>query len=136
MYIAESKAVYSSTKKINGANDVFNELQDLQFEMKEHFVAIYLDNANKIISKETVSVGTLNQSMVHPREVFRSAILHNAASIIVAHNHPSGTLQASGADIKVTERLKESGKLIGIELLDHLIIVKDGYLSLRDEDIL
>ena len=133
LYVAESKPAYSADKKISGSIDVFKELKELENMTKEHFVVIYLDGKNAIINKETVSIGTLNQSLVHPREVFRSAIIHNAASIIVSHNHPSGVLEASKEDITVTKRLLECSKIIGIELLDHVIIVKDGYLSLRDE---
>jgi DNA repair protein RadC len=136
MYVAESKPIYKNDKKISCAGDVFNELTELQKEQKEHFVALYLDGANKVLKKETISVGTLNQSLVHPREVFRTAIVSNSTSIIVAHNHPSGVLKASHEDIDVTKRLKKAGKILGIGLLDHLIITDGGYLSLKDENII
>ena len=97
---------------------------------------ITLDGASKIINKRVIFVGTLNQSLVHPREVFRPAILDNSAGIIIAHNHPSGTLEASRADIQITDRLKEVAKLVGIELLDHVIISKNGYYSFSDEGLL
>jgi DNA repair protein RadC len=83
-----------------------------------------------------ITIGTLNQSLVHPREVFAPAIENRCASIIVAHNHPSGVLKPSMEDIAVTKRLKESGKLLGIELLDHVIFTKDDYFSLSDEGFL
>ncbi len=116
-------------KKITCSNDVYNEL-------KEYFLALYLDGANHLIQTKVITIGILNQSLVHPREVFSYAIEKRCASIIVAHNHPSGILEASNEDINVTKRLKESGKILGIELLDHLIITNNGYLSLKEEGVL
>ena len=95
-----------------------------------------LDGASHIINTRTVFIGTLNQSLVHPREVFADAIADRAAGIIVAHNHPSGTLAASRADIQVTQRLDEVSKLVGIELLDHVILAKDGFYSFTEEGLL
>ncbi len=89
---------------------------------KEHFVVLYLDTRNQLIYQETISIGTLNANLVHPREVFKPAIDHLAAGIILAHNHPSGETEASAADLELTKRLKEAGKLLGIEVVDHLII--------------
>jgi len=97
---------------------------------------ITLDGASHIINTRTVFIGTLNQSLVHPREVFEDAIADRAAGIIIAHNHPSGTLSASQADIAVTQRLEEVSKLVGIELLDHVILAKDGFYSFVDEGLL
>ena len=97
---------------------------------------ITLDGASKVIEKRVIFIGTLNQSLVHPREIFRPAILDNSAGIIIAHNHPSGTLEASRADIQITDRLKDVSKLMGIELLDHVIISKNGYYSFSDEGML
>ena len=97
---------------------------------------ITLDGASRIIEKRVIFIGTLNQSLVHPREVFRPAILDKSAGIIIAHNHPSGTLEASRADIQITQRLKEVAKLVGIELLDHVIISEQGYYSFSDEGML
>jgi DNA repair protein RadC len=99
-------------------------------------LALYLDGANHLIQTKVITIGILNQSLVHPREVFSYAIEKRCASIIVSHNHPSGILEASNEDINVTKRLKESGKILGIELLDHLIITSDGYLSLKEEGVL
>jgi DNA repair protein RadC len=101
--------------------DVFNQLEEVRNSDKENFVVLFLNTQNGIIGKDIVSIGTLNTSLVHPREVFRTAIVKNCASIIVAHNHPSGSLEPSSEDLAVTQRLKESGKLLGIELLDHVI---------------
>ena len=136
MYLAESTPIYELTKKIKRSGDVVHELKGIETQSKEHFVALYLDGANRVIHKETVSIGTLNQSIVHPREVFRPAILHNSASIIVAHNHPSGTLKASDEDKEITKRLEKAGEILGIKLLDHIIITNGGFLSLKDEGFL
>jgi DNA repair protein RadC len=107
---------------INSAKDAVAQLQELRHAKKEHFVVLYLNARNQLIYKETISIGTLNANLVHPREVFKPAIEHLAASIIVAHNHPSGGADPSAADLELTKRLKEAGKLIGIEVTDHLII--------------
>ncbi len=103
---------------------------------KEHFVLITLNGASHVIRKEIIFIGTLNQSLVHPREIFRLALIDNSAGIIIAHNHPSGTLQASSADIAITTRLKEVSKLVGIELLDHVIVTELGHYSMSDDGLL
>lgn len=115
---------------INNAKDAMAQLQELRTAKKEHFVVLYLNARNQLIHKETISIGTLNASLVHPREVFKPAIDHLAASIIVAHNHPSGDAKASEADIILTGRLSDSGKLLGIELADHLIITGNNFESI------
>ncbi|QVK19309.1 hypothetical protein KHQ81_06360 [Mycoplasmatota bacterium] len=118
--------------------DVFN----LQGEMQEHLIVICLDTKNRIIAVKTVFIGLLNRSIVHPREVFNFALLSASASIIVAHNHPSGDVRPSPQDISITKRLNEVGELIGIELLDHIIIGNQydesdiKYSSMREEKIL
>ena len=123
-------------KKITSANDVYDELREYHNKQQEYFLCLYLDGANHLIQTKIITIGILNQSLVHPREVFSYAIQERCASIIVAHNHPSGVLQASDEDINVTKRLYESGKILGIELLDHLIITKDGFYSFKEEDLL
>jgi len=123
-------------KKITHASDIYEELKEYKAKQQEYFLTLYLDGANHLYETKVITIGTLNQSLVHPREVFSFAIEHRCASIIVAHNHPSGILSPSSEDIAVTSRLKESGKLLGIELLDHVIFTKDGYISLRDDGIL
>lgn len=102
---------------------------------KEFFVCFYLDSRNKVIAREIISIGTLNSSLVHPREVFKSAIVRSANSIILAHNHPSGSLEPSDEDLKVTKILKECGELLGINLLDHVIVTEKGYKSIIDEAV-
>ncbi|MEA1953805.1 MAG: DNA repair protein RadC [Campylobacterota bacterium] len=125
-----------NNRRITSAKDVFEELKSFTTKTQEYFLTITLDGASHIINTRTVFIGTLNQSLVHPREVFADAIADRAAGIIIAHNHPSGTLTASRADIKVTQRLKEVSKLVGIELLDHVILSKNGFYSFSDEGLL
>ncbi|MDO5017838.1 MAG: DNA repair protein RadC [Lagierella massiliensis] len=108
-------------------------MHKLSKELREYFYVILLDTKNKIISAEVVSIGTLNSSLVHPREVFKPAIKKSAKSIILLHNHPSGDTSPSTDDIRLTNRLVESGKLLGIEVLDHLIIGDDKYLSFKEK---
>ncbi len=103
---------------------------------KNIFLCIYLDGANRICQKRVITIGILNQSLVHPREVFAPAIENRCASIIVAHNHSSGNLTPSSEDLSITYRLQESGKILGIELLDHIIFSKSGFLSLKEENFL
>jgi len=125
-----------SNKCITSAQEVYEELKSFSTKSQEHFLTITLDGASHIINTRTVFIGTLNQSLVHPREVFADAIADRAAGIIIAHNHPSGTLEASRADVQITQRLKEVSKLVGIELLDHVILAKQGYYSFSDEGLL
>ena len=124
------------SKKITSAKDVYDELREYHNKQQEYFLCLYLDGANHLIQTKVITIGILNQSLVHPREVFSYAIEKRCASIIVAHNHPSGVLEASNEDINVTKRLKESSKILGIELLDHIIIANDGFISLKEDGIL
>lgn len=101
--------------------------------MKEHFLIACFDTRGRLICVDVVSTGTLTESLVHPREVFNAAIRRHANSIIAAHNHPSGALDPSDEDIKITNRLREAGKMMGIELRDHIIISMTGYYSFKDE---
>ena len=114
---------------IDSPEKAVEQLTDIRTKQQEYFVCLTLDGANRLIAKRIISIGTLTSSLVHPREVFSDAITDRAASIIVAHNHPSGNLQPSGADRAVTERLREAGELLGIALLDHLIITKDSFVK-------
>jgi len=121
--------------KITSADDVYHELKEYSTKKQEYFLVITLDGASHIIEKRIISIGTLNQSLVHPREVFADAVSDRAAGIIIAHNHPSGQLEPSIEDKRVTKRLKEVGTIMGIELLDHVILSREGYLSLREEGL-
>ncbi|MBT2754574.1 DNA repair protein RadC [Mesobacillus foraminis] len=108
-------------------------MNDMRFLSQEHFVCLYLNTKNQVIHRQTIFIGSLNASIVHPREVFREAVRRAAASVICAHNHPSGDASPSREDIEVTKRLVECGKMIGIELLDHLIIGDNKYVSLKEK---
>ncbi|HWQ80656.1 MAG TPA: DNA repair protein RadC [Ignavibacteria bacterium] len=103
---------------------------------KEHFLVLNLDVRNRIIDIDVISKGTLTSSLVHPRETFESAIRKHAASIMVAHNHPSGDANPSEDDIKISKRLSESGRILGIELIDHIIITKYSYCSLKNKGLI
>lgn len=103
---------------------------------KEHFKLILLDTRNKIIGISTISIGTLNASLVHPREIFKEAIIHNSASVVLAHNHPSGDPEPSEEDLTITERLVESGKILGIEVIDHIIIGKTNFSSFKERGLI
>ena len=116
--------------------DVWENLEDVRDNKKEHFVVFYLDARNQKIQREIISVGILNASLIHPREVFEPAICHTAAQIIIAHNHPSGDTKPSDDDLAVTKRLMEAGKILGIEISDHVIVSKNSYLSLKCEGLL
>lgn len=117
----------------DGANYVMN---DMRFLSQEHFVCLYLNTKNQVIHKQTIFIGSLNASIVHPREVFREALKRSAASIICLHNHPSGDPAPSREDIEVTKRLVECGKMIGIDVLDHLIIGENKFVSLKEKGYL
>ncbi|PIV20769.1 MAG: hypothetical protein COZ69_09525 [Deltaproteobacteria bacterium CG_4_8_14_3_um_filter_45_9] len=103
---------------------------------KEHFKLILLNPRNRIIGISTISIGTLNASLVHPREVFKDAITHSAASVVLAHNHPSGDPEPSEDDIKITKKLVESGKILGIEVIDHIIIGKNNFCSYKERGLI
>lgn len=115
---------------IDSPEKAVQELSDIRDKAQEYFVCLTLDGANRLINKHLISVGTLTASLVHPREVFAPAITDRAASIIVAHNHPSGSLQISEADKQITKRLQEAGALLGINLNDHLIVTKSDWRNI------
>ena len=115
---------------IDSPDKAADQLADIRDKKQEYFVCLTLDGANRLISKRIITIGTLTSSLVHPREVFAEAISDRAASIIVAHNHPSGNLQSSDADRQVTERLKEVGVLLGINLVDHIIVTSKDFVSI------
>jgi DNA repair protein RadC len=115
---------------IDSPEKAVEQLSDIRDKKQEYFVCLTLDGANRLIAKRIITIGTLTSSLVHPREVFAEAITDRAASIIVAHNHPSGTLTASSADSEVTQRLEEAGVVLGIKLVDHLIVSSSGHLSI------
>jgi len=132
------KRIYNKedTIKFSKPEDVYEHLRNLRTKKKEHFVALYLNSQNELIHEETISIGSLNANIVHPREVFEPAIKHLAAGIIVAHNHPSNRIKPSKEDKQITKELVKSGEILGIEIYDHLIITKRGFISFKDNHLL
>lgn len=127
------KAPLEARTKISSPVDVANLLmEEMRYYKKEYFLTLLLNTKNEVISTENISIGSLNSSIVHPREVFVKAIKKSASSVILIHNHPSGNPQPSNEDIKVTKRLVEAGKIVGIEVLDHVIIGDGRYISLKE----
>ena len=122
--------------RITDAKDVLPLLGDIVNKQQEYFVCISLNGANEVIEKRIVTVGLLDKSQVHPREVFADVITDRAASLILAHNHPSGELKPSNSDLKIHEQLTEAGKLLGIKVLDHIIISKKGYYSFQETGLI
>jgi len=121
-----------NTSHISNPAEIVSELHRFTTKRQEYFLVVTLDAAHKVIKIHIVTIGLLNRTLVHPREVFVRAIRDHAASIILAHNHPSGELEPSREDKEATTRLLGAGKLIGIEVLDHIIIAKGGYYSFRE----
>lgn len=111
---------------------VWEELKEIRNSKKEHFVVFYLDARNQVIKQEVISIGTLSASLIHPREVFEPAIKNNTAQIIIAHNHPSGECEPSEEDLAITKRLQEAGKILGIEIIDHVIVSTNRWQSFRE----
>ena len=122
--------------KIESPEDVLPLVHHLREKKQEHLIALILDGANTVLSQRTITMGTLNASLIHPREVFADAIRERAASIVLVHNHPSGELQPSEEDKRITKVLMHAGALLGIPVLDHLIVTKTGWISLGMHGIL
>jgi DNA repair protein RadC len=109
---------------------------ELRYQAKEHFIALLLSTKNHVIAQAIISVGSLNASIVHPRELFREAISHSAAAVILVHNHPSGDPTPSQEDICLTKQLIEAGNLLNISVLDHVIIGDGKYVSFKEKGII
>ena len=122
--------------KFNSSSQVFKVISDLKSMDVETFLCLHLDCKNTIKALQVVSIGSLSSSLVHPREVFRSAIVNGAAAVILAHNHPSGDPAPSKEDVDITRRLCEVGKLVGIRTLDHIIVGQGNYFSFADEGLM
>ena len=120
---------------ITSSADVLPELRHIRDLKKEHFVAIFLNARNQILKVETISVGSLNASLVHPREVFSPAVGISAASVILAHNHPSGDVTPSKEDCDLTKRLVQASQIMGIEVVDHIIIGSDRFISMKEANV-
>lgn len=116
---------------IRTAKDAYEYLRDMHNLPKEHLRGLYLNSHNRIIHDEVISIGTINTNIVHPREVFRPAIEYSAAAIVLAHNHPSGAATPSAQDIEITDQLIQAGKIVGINVLDHVIITRDTFVSIK-----
>ncbi|MCH7761159.1 DNA repair protein RadC [candidate division TA06 bacterium] len=121
---------------LTSPKDVYKLAREIRKAKKEHFIVFYLNTRNRVIQKETISIGNLNASIVHPREVFEPALRDSAASVILVHNHPSGDTTPSDDDIQLTRRMVKAGEIMGIEVLDHLIIGEKGYVSLKDQGLM
>jgi DNA repair protein RadC len=115
---------------IRTAKDVFEHVVDMRNLSKEHLRGLYLNTHYQLVHDETISIGTIDANIIHPREVFRPALAHSAAAVILVHNHPSGNAEASDADIEITRQLSEAGILLGIDLIDHVIVTTDSYTSI------
>lgn len=123
----------AETFRINTPSDIHDYAEPLRHLAEEHFVSFHLDARNHIIGYHLVSQGTLTASLVHPREVFKAALLSNSHTLIVAHNHPGGSLTPSDDDVQTTKQLIEAGRLLGVELLDHIIVSYRGISSIRED---
>lgn len=121
---------------LRGPEAVFQLTRDIRASNREHFVGFYLNTRNQVLRREIISIGSLNASIVHPREVFTPAVAVSAASLILAHNHPSGDPTPSEEDLAITRRLVEAGRLLGIDILDHVIVARDSYASFKERRLL
>lgn len=121
---------------IRTTRDAVSLLTDISSLRKEHFMVLYLNARSALIARETVSIGSLNASIVHPREVFEPAVRLTAAAVVIAHNHPSGDADPSDADIAVTKRLSAAGNVLGIEVIDHIIVTAKTYYSFKEHSML
>jgi DNA repair protein RadC len=134
-YVGNNLEVKAMKDGVYSPLEIASKCKNFRKAKKEHFYVFFLDTQNRILGKETVSIGTLNTSLIHPRECFRTAILKNSASVIFVHNHPSGGLEPSAEDLTVTKRLVDAGKLLGIHVLDHVIVTTDSYTSFKERHL-
>jgi DNA repair protein RadC len=121
---------------VRGPETVFELTRDIRGTNREHFVGFYLNSRNQVLRREIISIGSLNASIVHPREVYQPAIAVSAASLILAHNHPSGDPAPSEEDLAITRRLVEAGRILGIDVLDHVVVARDAYVSFKERKLL
>jgi len=121
--------------RVTKPDDILPLVAHLRDKRQEHFCCITLNGAGEVLGNRVITVGLLNHSLVHPREVFADAITDRAASIICVHNHPSGSLEPSSQDIAITAQLREAGSLVGIQLIDHVIVTKSGHVSMRERGL-
>ena len=133
----ETIKIYEVSKRptTNTSAEVYKLMKDIKDNEQELMMLLCLDSRNRVISRNIITIGGLNSSIVHPREIFRTAIMNNANSIILVHNHPSGNPEPSKEDIEITEMLIKASKVMGIEILDHVIVGYDSYTSMNEKDI-
>lgn len=136
-YIREAFVKYAGRPvkrpKIGGPEDVASFIRKvIKDKEREHVIALYLNGAHEVTDYSIVSIGTLNSSQIHPREVFKVAVVASSCAVILAHNHPSGQLIESEADLKVTREIKKAGEILGIKLLDHMIVTQKGHKSIMN----
>lgn len=135
--VKEDIANYLKTgTRFTAPSQVADTFQFLMKETKEQFITLHLDGKNRIICMDVVSIGSLNQSIVHPRSVFMTACLSNAAALILVHQHPTGDPSPSSEDLSITRRLKEAGEIMGIKVLDHIIVGDGEYVSFVEKGFL
>ena len=125
-----------ATLLVRGPESVYELCRDIRAANREHFVGFYLNSRNQVLRREIISIGSLNASIVHPREVFAPAIAVSAASLVLAHNHPSGDPTPSEEDLAITRRLLEAGRIIGIDVLDHVVVARESYASFKERRLL
>jgi len=137
MWVREAEVRYvgkaKRAKNISSPESVWEFFSFLHDAVEERFCILVVNNKNIVVHWQEVSRGTISESLIHPREVFRAAIMVGGAGIIAVHNHPSGVLQSSREDVEATQRLKEAGKLLGVSLIDHVIVSSQGYLSMKEQ---
>ena len=121
---------------VRGPEQIYDLTRDIRVANREHFVGFYLNSRHQVLRRDIISIGSLNASIVHPREVYLPAIALSAASLVLAHNHPSGDPTPSEEDLAITRRLHEAGRLLGIELVDHVVVARDAYASFRERRLL
>jgi len=120
---------------IQSPKDVISQVSFLRDKHREHFVVLFLNARNQLITKKDLFIGTLNANLVHPREIFSAALKYNAAALILIHNHPSGDPEPSQDDLEITKRLVEAAKIMGLEIIDHLIISQESYFSFKEHQL-
>ena len=130
------RRIAKQSVQIKSPEDVYNSIRHYSDRSQEHLIVVALNGAHEIIYTETVTVGLVNMTIVHPREVFSNAIEKRASAIIIAHNHPSGRLNPSSEDIDMTRKIVKAGSILGISVLDHLIISSAGYLSFKAKGLI
>ena len=136
LVLREDAPAWVSQTRFTSAKQVYELLMDLVYEAKEHFITLHLDGKNRIACIDRVSTGSLNQCLVVPREIFKTALISSAAAILLVHNHPTGDPAPSREDITVTQRLKEAGELLGVRVLDHIIVGDGQYYSFAEGGLL